>query len=77
MFSLAGMPEVGKFDLVSSSWEFLERLRAVMDRLRLGTGQVLCTLRMEPVGFTTSSGLEVSYRRPTLVVDGPVGDSGR
>ncbi|WP_326687224.1 MULTISPECIES: hypothetical protein [unclassified Streptomyces] len=67
-FRLAGLPDVGIFQLVSTSWELLESLPSA-ERVMHGTS-VDCVLSYQLVEFTTGSGILVSYRRPVLEVKG-------
>lgn len=57
-FGLAEVPELGLFEVVSSSWAFAEAT-AALEGLR-------GVLRLEQVCFATLSGIGVSYRRPVL-----------
>lgn len=71
-FRLADDPELGKFRLMTGSWEFLKSIETVWRDLDAVGGPALCTLKLELVEFTTKSGIEVSYRKPVLQVHGKV-----
>ena len=61
-FSLAEVPDLGLFEVVSSSWAFAESM-AALKGLQDGVRGVL---RLEQVCFATKSGIGVRYRRPVL-----------
>lgn len=71
-FRLADDPELGKFRLMTGSWEFMKSIETVWRELEAVGGPALCTLRLELVEFTTKSGIDVSYRKPVLQVHGRV-----
>ncbi|MGG7570360.1 hypothetical protein [Streptomyces sirii] len=71
-FRLADDPELGKFKLLTGSWDFMKTLEGVWRELEAVGGPALCTLSLEPVEFTTKSGVDVSYRKPVLKVHGSV-----
>ncbi|WP_391654548.1 recombination directionality factor [Streptomyces tamarix] len=67
-FRLADLPELGVFCLVSSSWELAAELPEVAAALEVAATPALGVLRYELVGFTTRSGIAVSFRRPVVEV---------
>ncbi|MBA0054310.1 hypothetical protein E0L36_26700 [Streptomyces sp. AJS327] len=71
-FRLADDPELGKFRLMTGSWEFMKSIERVWSDLEAVGGPALCTLKLELVEFTTKSGIAVSYRKPVLQVHGRV-----
>ncbi|WP_172384875.1 hypothetical protein [Streptomyces sp. MNP-20] len=71
-FRLADNPELGRFRLMTGSWEFMKAMETMWRELEAVGGPALCTLKLELVEFTTKAGVEVSYRKPVLVVHGPV-----
>jgi hypothetical protein len=60
---------VGKF--TSTSWDFVGALPEVQDALDAVGGEALCTLSLELLQFTTSTGQNVQYRKPVVKVLGP------
>ncbi|MFB7643899.1 hypothetical protein ACFC0S_03115 [Streptomyces sp. NPDC056084] len=70
-FRLAENPDLGKFRLVSSSWEFMKGIETVWRELEAVGRPATCDLNLELVEFTTKSGIDVSYRKPVLKVRGP------
>lgn len=71
-FRLADDPALGKFRLMTGSWDFTKSLERVWADLDEVGGPALCTLRLELVKFTTKSGVNVEYRKPVLQVHGKV-----
>lgn len=71
VFRLAGLEGLGKFRLSSASWDFMKAIEGVWADLDAIEGPAKCTLRLELVSFTTKSGIDVNYRKPVLVVNGP------
>ncbi|MFB7147831.1 MULTISPECIES: recombination directionality factor [Streptomyces] len=67
-FRLADLPELGVFDLVSTSWELAAELPALAVALDAAAVPVVGVLRYELVEFTTRSGIAVSYRRPVVEI---------
>ncbi|WP_406359048.1 hypothetical protein [Streptomyces sp. NBC_00658] len=65
-FRLAELPDLGMFSLRTGSWEVVEELPGLERALRASEGPVECDLRYAFVGFTTLSGVDVSYRRPNI-----------
>ncbi|MFI9296632.1 recombination directionality factor [Streptomyces gardneri] len=67
-FRLADLPELGVFDLASTSWELAAELPALAVALDAANGPVVGVLRYGLVEFTTRSGIAVSYRRPVVEI---------
>ncbi|GAB7105356.1 hypothetical protein JCM4814A_36700 [Streptomyces phaeofaciens JCM 4814] len=67
-FRLADLPELGVFDLVSTSWELAAELPELAAALDTAAVPVVGVLRYGLVEFTTRSGIAVSYRRPIVEV---------
>ncbi|MFD9280251.1 hypothetical protein ACFWD7_23600 [Streptomyces mirabilis] len=57
---------IGKF--TSTSWDFASVLHEIENDLDRVGGEALCTLSLELVQFTTSSGQNVEYRKPVIKV---------
>ncbi|MEU7186447.1 hypothetical protein [Streptomyces sp. NPDC045369] len=70
-FRLADDPELGKFRLMTGSWDFMKSLEGMWRELEAVGGPALCSLSLELVEFTTKSGVDVAYRKPVLKVHGP------
>ncbi|UQA92850.1 recombination directionality factor [Streptomyces halobius] len=70
-FRLHDAPELGKFRLMTGSWDFMKSLESVWRELEAVGGPALCTLSLELVEFQTKSGVDVAYRKPVLKVHGP------
>ncbi|KIZ14503.1 hypothetical protein [Streptomyces natalensis] len=70
-YRLADAPHLGVFRLVTSSWDFTRSLPATLTALDKVQGPALCDLYLELVEFTTSAGVDVTYRHPLLKVRGP------
>lgn len=68
VFRLHAAPELGLFRLTTSSWDFAGDSLRALEVLREIPSPVLCRLGIEVVEFSSPDGVEVSYRRPTLVV---------
>ncbi|MGV4924120.1 hypothetical protein [Streptomyces sp. BHT-5-2] len=73
-FRLADAPELGKFRLMTGSWDFMKSLESLWRELEAVGGPALCSLGLELVEFTTKSGVDVAYRKPVLKVLGPAPD---
>jgi hypothetical protein len=67
-FRVAGLRDLGLFEVVSSSWELAEHVAELAGVLGRTGGDVECVLALETVGFVTSSGVGASYRRPVVEV---------
>ncbi|MGW1250890.1 recombination directionality factor [Streptomyces sp. NPDC002535] len=67
-FRLADLPELGVFDLVSTSWELAAELPELAAALDMAAVPVVGVLRYGLVEFTTRSGIAVSYRRPVVEI---------
>ncbi|MFD0264188.1 hypothetical protein ACFVH7_38665 [Kitasatospora indigofera] len=70
VFLLHAAPELGLFRLNTSSWDFAGDSLRALEVLRQVPSPVLCRLGIEVVEFSSPDGVEVSYRRPMLVVAG-------
>ncbi|WP_369356458.1 hypothetical protein [Streptomyces sp. cg2] len=70
-FRLADAPELGKFRLMTGSWDFMKSLESLWRELEAVGGPALCSLGLELVEFTTKSGVDVAYRKPVLKVLAP------
>lgn len=71
-FHLADAPELGKFKLMTGSWDFLKSLETVWADLDAVTGPASATLRLKVVDyFSQNLGKQVTYRHPELQVHGP------
>lgn len=75
-FRLAENPELGMFRFQSASWDLVRVLHEIENALDDVDGPARATLRLEPVEFTAKSGQmagrKVSYRKPSIRVNGPV-----
>ncbi|MFJ4794004.1 recombination directionality factor [Kitasatospora purpeofusca] len=67
-FRLAEDYHLGKGQLTSTSWELVKVLHEIDDALDSVSGEALCSLTLELVEFTTSSGQAVSFRKPVIKV---------
>ncbi|MDD1059380.1 hypothetical protein NMG29_14370 [Streptomyces cocklensis] len=65
-FGLVELPDLGPFEIASSSWDFAESLIGLGAVFDDAADEVRGVLRLETVGFTTLSGIAVSYRKPVL-----------
>ncbi|MEU5305993.1 hypothetical protein ACH4YO_19150 [Streptomyces noursei] len=70
-FRLYDAPELGKFRLMTGSWDFMKSLESLWRELEAVGGPARCTLSLELVEFQTKSGVDVAYRKPVLTVHGP------
>ena len=74
-FKLAEAPELGTFQMRSSSWDFAKVLHFYQNDVEDQGGPALATMGLETVSFTAKSGPRkgrtVSYKRPFLKVQGP------
>ncbi|MFD7591732.1 hypothetical protein ACFV6D_01695 [Kitasatospora sp. NPDC059812] len=67
-FRLAEDYHLGKGQLTSTSWELVKVLHEIDDALDAVGGEALCSLSLELVEFTTSSGQAVAFRKPVIKV---------
>ncbi|MFF3552924.1 hypothetical protein ACFYXL_05850 [Streptomyces tsukubensis] len=68
MFRLAEDYDLGLFRLQTGSWKLAEVLHQVENALDKIGGEVLCSLELEHVEYTTKKGRDVSYRKPVIRV---------
>ncbi len=67
-FRLDDAPDIGGFGLSTSSWEFAEDIVGVLESPGQLRGPIECQLHIEAGGFITPTGVQVSYRRPRLLL---------
>ncbi|MFI2242390.1 recombination directionality factor [Streptomyces chrestomyceticus] len=68
VFRLAEDYELGKFRFQSTSWKLAEVVHEIENDLSAHDGEVLASLSLELVEFTTKAGRDVSYRKPVIKV---------
>ncbi|MFD7070352.1 hypothetical protein ACFV97_24315 [Streptomyces sp. NPDC059913] len=67
-FRLAEDYDLGLFKLQTGSWKLAEVLYQVENALDKIGGEVLCSIELELVEYTTKKGRDVSYRKPVIRV---------
>lgn len=70
VFRIAAEPALGEFHFRTGSWQLVEEFPTLTDALERVDGPAVCDLTMELVLFTTKSGANVRYRKPTVTVLG-------
>ncbi len=72
-FHLADDPSLGRFRLMTGSWDFLKALEDVWNDLDRVGGPALCRLSLHQVDFWSDNlGKQITYRHPKLSILGPV-----
>lgn len=75
VFRLADDYHLGTFSFQSSSWKLAEVVHEIDEALSRYKGEVLASLSLELVEFTTKTGRDVSYRKPVVTILKPWADA--
>jgi hypothetical protein len=75
-FKFADDLDLGKFKFQTGSWSFVKDVMAPEAKLAQIDGPALAWLGLEPVEFTTKTGVNVKYTKPTLEIIGAAPSAG-